>query len=84
MGDKTIKGLRERKENVRIIAMSPDFAGLQAEKYISTATELGVDALIEKPFEFTALVELFDQLMDTGKKSASDSDSETDPDSDNV
>lgn len=82
--NKTIKGLRERKENVRIIAMSPDFAGLQAEKYISTATELGVDALIEKPFEFTALVELFDQLMDTGKKSASDSDSETDPDSDNV
>ncbi len=64
--DITLKGLRERKENVRIIAMSPDFAGLAAKDYIAAATELAVDALLEKPFEFGAFVELADKLMDTG------------------
>lgn len=64
--DITLKGLRDRKENVRIIAMSPDFAGLAAKEYIETATALGVDALLEKPFEFTAFVDLADKLMDTG------------------
>ena len=64
--DVTLKRLRERKENVRIIAMSADFAGLAAKEYIVTATELAVDALLEKPFEFSAFIDLADKLMDTG------------------
>ena len=66
--DITLKGLRERKENVRIIAMSPDFAGLQAKEYIAKATEMAVDALLEKPFAFTAFIDLADKLMDTSLK----------------
>ncbi len=64
--DVTLKGLRDRKKNARIIAMSPDFSGLAAKEYIATATELAVDALLEKPFEFTVFFDLADKLMDTG------------------
>ena len=48
--------------------MSPDFAGLQAKEYIAKATEMAVDALLEKPFAFTAFIDLADKLMDTSLK----------------
>ncbi|NQV57092.1 MAG: hypothetical protein HQ503_14625 [Rhodospirillales bacterium] len=70
--DETIRQLRERKSNIRIVAMSGDFAGLEAKEYIKTATEMGVDALIEKPIDMEKLGDLFEKLMDTGVKSDED------------
>ena len=43
----TLKRLRERKENVRIITMSRGYADLAAKDYIATATELAADVLLE-------------------------------------
>ena len=58
--------LRERKDNVRIIAMSKNFVDLSTDDYIEAAANLGADAVIEKPFEMEKLLDLFSQLMDTG------------------
>jgi DNA-binding response OmpR family regulator len=60
----TLHRLRERKDNVRIIACSPDFANLTPQQFIKAATDLGCDAVIEKPFEPTKLLELLEKLFE--------------------
>jgi len=59
----TLHRLRERKPNVRIVACSPDFANLTPQQFIKAATELGCDAVIEKPFDPNKLLELLEKLF---------------------
>lgn len=64
----TIQKARERKDNVRIVACAPEFANLDAQAFIKAATTLGVDAVIEKPFDPEKAIDLFNKLMDTRLK----------------
>ena len=68
-----IADLRERKENVRVIAADAKFANLPAQEFIKAATELGADAVIEKPFETSKLVNLLNQLLGTGTEDTEES-----------
>lgn len=60
----TLHRLRERKDNVRIIACGPEFANLSAKDFIAAATNLGCDAVIEKPFDPNKLIELLGKLFE--------------------
>ena len=59
----TLHRLRDRKDNVRIVAYGPEFANLSPQQFIRASTELGVDAVIEKPFDTTKLLELLEKLF---------------------
>ena len=41
----------------------PEFANLSPQQFIRASTELGVDAVIEKPFDTTKLLELLEKLF---------------------
>jgi hypothetical protein len=60
----TLHRLRERKDNVRIIACGPEYANLSPQQFIAAATELGVDAVIEKPFDVNKLIGLLEKLFE--------------------
>jgi hypothetical protein len=60
----TLHRLRERKDNVRIIACGPEYANLSPQQFIQAATELGVDAVIEKPFDVNKLIGLLEKLFE--------------------
>ncbi len=63
----TLHRLRDRKDNVRIIACGPEFADISAQAFIAAATSLGCDAVIEKPFEPDKLLELLAKLFEVAK-----------------
>lgn len=67
------------KENIIIVAFAPEFKDLSAQEYINAATSLGVDAVIEKPFEIAKLVDILDKLraMRKPKKLQGEEDDET-------
>lgn len=67
-----LEKLRERKDNVRIVAMSSRFKDLSTDDYIQAAADLGADAVIGKPLEYEKLAELFTELMDTGSSGSSE------------
>lgn len=60
----TLHRLRDRKDNVRIIACGPEYANLSPQRFIAAATELGVDAVIEKPFDVNKLIGLLEKLFE--------------------
>lgn len=58
----TNEGLRARKKLIRIIATDAKFKELPAQEFIKSATDIGADAVIEKPFEPTKLIALIEKL----------------------
>ena len=58
-----IARMRQNKESLIVVACSPKFANLSAQDYIAAATSLGVDALIEKPFEPEKLADILEKLQ---------------------
>jgi len=57
-----IARMRQVKESIIIVACAPEFANLSAQDFIAAATGLGVDAVIEKPFEPEKLAGILDAL----------------------
>jgi len=56
-GIETIAHFRAEFPGVKIIAMSGGGTRVRGERYLSTAAEIGADAVLKKPFEIAALLE---------------------------
>jgi hypothetical protein len=71
-----IHRMRQGRDSLVIVACSPEFEGISAQEFISASTSLGVDAVIEKPFEpekFATLLETL-RAMRKPKKLAGEED----------
>lgn len=62
-GLETIKQFREAFPATRIIAMSGGGASLEAD-YLSTASVIGADAILRKPFSKESLLQALEKLAD--------------------
>jgi CheY-like chemotaxis protein len=62
-GIETIREMRRRKGNTKIIAMSGT-AERRDNGYLSAAKKLGADAVLSKPFGRGELLALIDELVD--------------------
>jgi DNA-binding response OmpR family regulator len=56
-GIETIRELRQEFPGVRIIAMSGGGSHVKKPGYLSTASELGADIVLRKPFESSVLLD---------------------------
>jgi CheY-like chemotaxis protein len=63
-GLETIKQFREAFPAIRIIAMSGGGASLEAD-YLSTASVVGADAILRKPFSKESLLQALEKLAQT-------------------
>ena len=57
--------LRNRKDNVRIVAMSPEYADLGPEDIVKTAVGMGAEAVVGLPIDPEKTAALFTMLLDT-------------------
>jgi DNA-binding response OmpR family regulator len=64
-GIETIREIRRRKGDTKIIAMSGS-ATRRENRYLSAARKLGADEVLPKPFGRGELLALIDQLLDRG------------------
>jgi CheY-like chemotaxis protein len=80
-----IARMRSGKDHVIIVACGPEFANLSAQEFVAAAVGLGVDAVIEKPFEPEKLAEILDKLkaLRKPKKPAAVADEDEDADEEN-
>jgi hypothetical protein len=80
----TLHRLRDRKDNVRIIACGPEFANISAQEFISAATSLGCDAVIEKPFDPNKLIGLLEKLFEVAAAQKAEAKAAQEDDEDDV
>jgi CheY-like chemotaxis protein len=64
-GIETIRDIRRKQANTKIIAMSGGTSH-HADEYLAAAKELGADAILPKPFGRRDLLTLIDRLIDRG------------------
>jgi CheY-like chemotaxis protein len=61
-GIETIQQMRRSRPNARIIAMSGS-TDLSGTMYLNAAEKLGADAVLAKPFQRAALLDVVDRLL---------------------
>jgi CheY-like chemotaxis protein len=67
-GIETIAHFRAEFPSVRIIAMSGGGTRVRGERYLSTAAEIGADAVLKKPFEVAALLDTLRRVTNGGAR----------------
>ena len=59
------RDLRERKENIRAVGISPAFEGIPSGSIVENAVALGAEVVMPKPFDPQYAAAMFDMLLDT-------------------